>query len=1007
MAYNPFDFFRRNQKLFFGGLTILVMFMFILSFGQGDFFQRFPQWLAKFQTHGNPMAKIDGAEIKESQLRDVGNDRGLANAYMLAANARSLDATSKKAKKEATAATTETLRQQLDQDVALIDNRLLPRRLPAEVWPLFRAEIARLSDELGRQQESTPKSEDKQRVQAVRTYAQAAVADLTRRMSGDRGESGVYFANQPNRTERDRLEFLLWKKKADQLGIRYTQEDVIRLVDGEFPPESIPADDLKAMAADSATKAGKSKSELYDALADEFRVRAAQMAVMGVNPVRYPASTPVGTTRERYEHFVNETTATKYTMLTIPVEAYLAEVDRKLASKELAPPTDAELTKIFNEASNTDPDPASPRAGVREPRKVGVQWVEVTGEEDYYKDLAAKRVQALPLVRQIFGTTMASVAREYRPFSYDDYTAEQAKVSTHRQTRAANPGRPVLSNYARGMVGGGLMMDDSGYMFGQSVVPDSRDGLSDAEFVRPELMAALAGLTASALATNAPLFAPVTAVTETAFRQTREQRVVAGVQAFLVPTQGGAGVLADAVGGATAMYAATPAPLPAAAVQSHLNQRTADTLQTEVASDDLRAFQKELTRIMGQKPEGAKPVDKAAQERAEREHRAKLAEQAAKYVKEWIETRKLKTGGTTEPRSVHELAKDPGLAPLLQKDMMLTGFDGKPRNDRAATSFGQAFVNETEQQQSPDGSPAMRLRPVSGLYQPRNYSPMLSRQIFQQSGDYAPFPPNGFLGQLFVFRGNPLTMVWRTAEVDPVRPLSLTSGKDTRQKCIDIWKLNKARELARQAADQAAETIRKSGTSEVQLGQGATQAIDDLKKPFADLKGADGSKVADRFQVYYQDPQFTVAKQLVGPDSGPNTPPTVTPLLAFNPTHRAMVYESDKLREELVAKKDAPLGTTFVVSDLPNTTLYLLVVAGRDQKGDHLFRDHVLYPTSTQSPTDDRGVLTAPYLAPSFATYALEADRKTAVALLKAEFKYTEVVDPKTGKPYLDAEKKD
>ena len=181
-------------------------------------------------------------------------------------------------------------------------------------------------------------------------------------------------------------------------------------------------------------------------------------------------------------------------------------------------------------------------------------------------------------------------------------------------------------------------------------------------------------------------------------------------------------------------------------------------------------------------------------------------------------------------------------------------------------------------------------------------------------------------------------------------------------------------------ADKAAETIRKDGTQEVQLVQGVTQAFDELKKPF-DSK----TPAYDRFQVYYQEPQFTVAKLLVGPDQGPTTPPELMP---FNPTHRSMVYETDKLREELVAKKDAPLGTTFVVTDQPQTTLYLLVVAGKDQKGDHLFRDHVLYPSSR--PPVDAPVLSAETLAPRLSTFTAEAERKAAVALLKAEFKYTD-----------------
>ena len=97
MAYNPFDFFRKHQKVLFGVFTVIIMFVFILQFGQGDFFQRFPHWIAKFQTTGTPLAKVDGSEIKESQLRDVNGERGLANGYMLQANAKSLDATAKKA----------------------------------------------------------------------------------------------------------------------------------------------------------------------------------------------------------------------------------------------------------------------------------------------------------------------------------------------------------------------------------------------------------------------------------------------------------------------------------------------------------------------------------------------------------------------------------------------------------------------------------------------------------------------------------------------------------------------------------------------------------------------------------------------------------------------------------------------------------------------------------------------------------------------------------------------
>jgi hypothetical protein len=249
--------------------------------------------------------------------------------------------------------------------------------------------MAVMAGRLEQMAKNPPRKEDKVKFEAVQKYAEAAVAELARRASGDRGEGGIYFANQPNRTDRDRLDFLLWKKKADQLGIRYTHEDVAKMVVGEVP--FVTEDELKVTANRTAGEQGKKVSDLYDSLADEFRVRAAQTAVLGLGEVRHPASIPAGTTQERYDNFIKETTATKYTFLTIPVEAYLSRVQGE--------PTEAELTKIFNETSGTDPDPASPRAGIREPRKVGVQWVEISGKEEYYQTLATARAAAFKKVQ--------------------------------------------------------------------------------------------------------------------------------------------------------------------------------------------------------------------------------------------------------------------------------------------------------------------------------------------------------------------------------------------------------------------------------------------------------------------------------------------------------------------------------------------------------------------------------------------------------------------------------
>ena len=118
-----------------------------------------------------------------------------------------------------------------------------------------RQELSMTASRLNDMAKNSPRPEDKRRVEAVQKFADAALGELARRASGDRGESGIYFANQPNRTQRDQLEFMLWKKKADKLGIRYTREDVEKLVANEFPSQT--AADLKTMAEQAAAGNGK------------------------------------------------------------------------------------------------------------------------------------------------------------------------------------------------------------------------------------------------------------------------------------------------------------------------------------------------------------------------------------------------------------------------------------------------------------------------------------------------------------------------------------------------------------------------------------------------------------------------------------------------------------------------------------------------------------------------------------------------------------------------------
>src|SRR5580765_5875344 len=89
MAYNPFDFFRRNQKTFFAFLTIVVMFMFVLQFGPGDFFSSIPKYFGG--RSGETLAVIDGSKFTEADRDEQRKKRLWANTFMEEAHRRAND----------------------------------------------------------------------------------------------------------------------------------------------------------------------------------------------------------------------------------------------------------------------------------------------------------------------------------------------------------------------------------------------------------------------------------------------------------------------------------------------------------------------------------------------------------------------------------------------------------------------------------------------------------------------------------------------------------------------------------------------------------------------------------------------------------------------------------------------------------------------------------------------------------------------------------------------------
>src|SRR5439155_384961 len=88
-----------------------------------------------------------------------------------------------------------------------------------------------------------------------------------------------YFFNAPNRNSRDLIDFMVWDKKAKQLGIDFATEDVKALIQKEFLGQF--KDDVPVRRALEKDIPGFSLEKCWEAIGAEFRVRACQTSLFG------------------------------------------------------------------------------------------------------------------------------------------------------------------------------------------------------------------------------------------------------------------------------------------------------------------------------------------------------------------------------------------------------------------------------------------------------------------------------------------------------------------------------------------------------------------------------------------------------------------------------------------------------------------------------------------------------------------------------------------------------
>lgn len=680
MAYNPFNIFRRNQKAIFAVVTVFIMFTFVLSSGLGggaDFFDWLPQWVRGKTKRGEFLCTLDGNKVYSRDLENLRFQRVIANKYL------------------AYAAT--EAGQNLQNSVRDLQAQATPQLMQSLMQQQLREQMGfalpGTFEQASQQALDSPltKQADKDVIHAMR--AELSFAQMQRRF----GQTGSYLTATPNRTSRDLIEFMLWDKKAHELGIEFADGDVKALVQKEFLGK-FPSDVQVMQALRNEYRDRFSLDFALKALAAEFRVRAAQTALLGPVTVRsdhtLTAPAVYSPPYDVFQFYREKTSPTAYEFLAVPAAAFVGQVT--------ATPTEDELRRLFDERKDYEPDPSKEQPGFREPRKVKVEWVSVTGEEPYYRSMAAEYLTKGPVAVAFVPPAIGAWSTlAVAPFGAADPLLRQEyerKVSDHKFQLDNKWDRPTFSNF-----------------FG------ALSGVLDTSVVRPaNLVAAAGGAAGSAAGLGGPLL-PANLLVGATVAAEQRGRIRAGMPLFL-GTVPGPGMLATAVGGEAAYRKNLPEPLPVEAYRPELLKELTERKARELAVNDLKKLKEEVDKL----------TDNG---------RAKDKSSAKAYIAEFVEARGIKTGASTDFHSEWTIGDDPGLAPL-KAVLDKSGTDPHAAlRERGPVQFGQSFFYTTNPR-------TQAKEPTTGTYKPEFYPERAAENALN------PFAP----------KAEPVFLAWRTEE---------------------------------------------------------------------------------------------------------------------------------------------------------------------------------------------------------------------------------------------------
>jgi hypothetical protein len=631
MAFHPFRSFRKHQKAWLAAVTILAMVTFImtgsgLATGTGDAFG----WIAEMfggKSQNPTVVKLYGKKVKAQDIEQLRAQRMLANVFMFTVTHRAVGTIYKEINDS---------KESFGDLKFQVEQALQPFQLYLQ-FPQFinffsfqdhqRVGILAAKARL----EASGKS---QQARLLGDLLQAGEA-LNRERTRDNDQSGFYFGGSPGLN--DLLDFMVWRRQADRLGIQLTEENVKQEIADETL-NRLHDDDIQLFLA--SYRGGRTRAtvkQLYAALADELRVRRAQAALLGYEPgsqglravkKEETNDVPSGPTPEEFwEYYKENCVPVKVALLPLPVKDFV-DKDQK--------PSDKELADLFNKYKEKEPTPESDKPGFKQPRRVMVEWISAQPGSEFYKkssQLAATVIQGL------------------QPGIFDLW---------------------VLDDYKRQVRGSGTILDQGAYP--QAALISSGFALPYyTHRLHPDQVANMVTGAASINLGQQPL-----GILANFYQSAVSHEADAQKGAVLAETKARIGVggtlILDAgamlpLGVAGSVYAAGEAKrdLPLEAVKADIVNRFRQRLAEEQIANNMAAFSKELKNKRGDLKEAAEYVTKAIKDYGFAPH-----------------------GVTEKPRDRFDLADDKGVAEL-RKAYKATRFGPDSTSDAKGEQFASTF----------------------------------------------------------------------------------------------------------------------------------------------------------------------------------------------------------------------------------------------------------------------------------------------------------------------------